>query len=90
MKSNCLLGVLVAQRRLGGKLGWWPGWSDGWDVFMDHPWGHFYLDVDERTRLHFAAYDKNLPWWRQLWFEGRYRRSKPGQWEGEMGTAPER
>jgi hypothetical protein len=78
--SNCLLGALVAKRRLGGRLGWWPGWSKGWRKLPLHPWGHFYLDLGEGRRLHFSAMGVDLPWWRQLWFRGKFKRSRTRDW----------
>lgn len=76
-RSNCLCGILRARQRFGGRLRWWPGWNNGFEEWFDHPWGHFYLELADGTRLHYAAYDKDLAPWRQLWFSGRYTRSKP-------------
>ena len=70
--SNCLLAILRIQPYLGGRVRWWPGWNNGWRDWHLHPWGHFYLEVSPDVFVHFSSVGKNLPWWRQLWFRGRY------------------
>jgi hypothetical protein len=73
--SNCLFGAIAIQRRLGGKLDWRPGWKrDGLDGFLGNPWGHFRVVLSNGTILSYSSKDKNLAWWKQLWFKGRIKR----------------
>ena len=76
-RSNCLLGILRARRRFGGQIRWWPGWNNGWHEWHEHPWGHFYLELPDGTRLHYTTPNRDLIWWQQLWFRGQYRRDNP-------------
>jgi hypothetical protein len=72
---NCLLGALVIRVRLGGKLSWRPGWrKDGWHGFLGNPWGHFRVTLPNGAILSYSAKDKNLAWYRQLWFKGCVKR----------------
>jgi hypothetical protein len=75
-KSNCLCIILIAQRRLGGQIKWWPGWNKGWKSWSDNPWDHFYLELSNGTCLHFSAENKNLLWWQQLWFKEKLVRNR--------------
>ncbi len=73
---NCLIGALIIRRRLGGKIEWRPGWRrDGFDGFLGNPWGHWRVRVG-RHLLSYSARDKDLAWWRQLWFKGRIKRTR--------------
>lgn len=73
--SNCLLGALAIQRRLGGKLDWRPGWArGGWNEFVGNPWGHFRVVLPDGTRLSYSSRNKDLEWWKQLWFQGYVKR----------------
>ena len=77
MKSNCLLGALAIKRRVGGIIVWRPGWrgpsshpgGPGLHGFLYNPWGHWRVLVHGRI-LSFSTKDKNLAWYKQLWFEG--------------------
>tara|TARA_Y100000310_G_scaffold254345_1_gene261403 strand:- start:631 stop:864 length:234 start_codon:yes stop_codon:yes gene_type:complete len=75
MKSNCLLGALVIKRRAGGIIVWRPGWSEpgvGWHGFLGNPWGHWSVLAHGRV-LSFSTPNKNLVWYKQLWFEGNLK-----------------
>ena len=82
-RSNCLFGAFYIRARLGGSLSWRPGWrgpsnnpnGSGWEGFLGNPWGHWRVLYKGRV-LSFSADDKNLAWWRQVWFEGRLRVSQ--------------
>ena len=75
-RSNCLFGALYIRARLGGKLSWRAGWKkDGVGGFLGNPWGHWRVLYKGRV-LSFSADNKNLTWWRQVWFEGRLRVSQ--------------
>lgn len=77
-RSNCLVVALVVARRTRGRLRWWPGWSNGWWEWPGHPWGHFYVELRDGTTIHWHDLEpKDLPPWRQLWFEGRLVRRRP-------------
>jgi hypothetical protein len=74
--SNCLFGALSIRRRLGGMIDWRPGWTrGGWSGFLGNPWGHFRVRLSDGTILSYSARDKDLSWRRQLWFDGRIKRS---------------
>jgi hypothetical protein len=76
--SNCLLGAVAIQRRFGGRLDWRPGWKrDGWEGFLGNPWGHFRVVLSDGTVMSYSAKDKELAWWKQLWFKGRVKRRRP-------------
>ena len=73
--SNCLFGAIAIRHRFGGKLDWRPGWKkDGWHGFLGNPWGHFRVILLDGTILSYSSKNKNLAWWKQLWFEGRIKR----------------
>jgi len=62
---------------MGGKIDWRPGWSKGWRGFFGNPWGHFVIVLVDGTILSYSSDDKNLAWWRQLWFRGYIKRHAP-------------
>jgi len=73
--SNCLFGAIAIRRRLGGKLNWRPGWTQGGvHGFLGNPWGHFRVRLPDGTILSYSSKDKNLAWWKQLWFQGYIKR----------------
>ena len=73
--SNCLFGAIAIRHRFGGKLNWRPGWNQGgWEGFLGNPWGHFRVILLDGTILSYSSTNKNLAWWKQLWFEGRIKR----------------
>jgi hypothetical protein len=70
VRSNCLVGALVIKRQLGGKLEWQPGWEkSGWRSFLGNPWGHFRIRLGN-SLWSYSAFNKNMPVWNQLWFQG--------------------
>jgi hypothetical protein len=76
-KSNCFFGAVAIKRRLGGRLKWRSGWhKGGWQGFLDSPWGHFRVILPDGTTLSYNTEDRNLAWWRQLWFQGRVKRRR--------------
>jgi hypothetical protein len=61
---------------MGGEIDWRPGWRrGGWSEFLGNPWGHFRVRLVDGTMLSYSANDKNLAWWRQLWFVGSIKRT---------------
>ena len=73
--SNCLLGAIAIRRRLGGRLCWRPGWKrGGWHGFLGNPWGHFRVLLPSGAVLSYSSKDKDLAWWKQLWFRGYVKR----------------
>ena len=82
MRSNCLVGALVIRARLpGSSLDWRPWWSKPgvplWGAFANNPWGHWRVVTDRCAVLSWSPADKDLIWWRQLWFEGRLKVTRP-------------
>ena len=74
IKSNCLFGALAIKRQLGGKLEWRPGWyRDGWRGFLGNPWGHFRVRLGDAL-WSYSAFNKSMPVWNQLWFQGYAKR----------------
>jgi hypothetical protein len=79
-RSNCLFGAIAIKRQLGGKLEWIPGWRStggrnpgGWLGFVNNPWGHFRVRLEDAL-WSYSAFNKNLPVWNQLWFQGYAKR----------------
>jgi len=73
-RSNCLVVALIVAQRTGGRVQWRPMHIDGWRWCTKHPWGHFYVELPSGRVLHYTPIEDDLPWWRQLWFEGRLLR----------------
>ena len=76
LKSNCFLGALAINRRLGGSLQWRSGWKRGGvSGFLGNPWGHFRVKLQDGTLLSYSAHDKNMSVWKQIWFDGYIKRT---------------
>ena len=74
LRSNCLFGAIAIKRQLGGKLEWQPGWQKaGWRSFLGNPWGHFQVRLDNAL-WSYSAFNKDMPVWNQLWFQGYIKR----------------
>lgn len=69
MKSNCLVWAICYWFVFGGKISWRPGWRRGWHYFPSNPFGHWRIKVGGKVGS-FQPYNRELPVWRQLWFDG--------------------